>query len=269
MNPKNSGASGATPSGGSGGSGGASGGGGAGGGGGSTGDIYGNELFKGLVKYIQNQAAANAAIEKSFEKKVEEMEQKLRTKLKSAEKELKNMKAEQKKFNSFIEESRADLAQTKKELLDKQATSNDAMRAEMKTDMQNEIRETSIKSIEVVGVISSVIALVLVFVDAATSLEDIRNAFYVLVLGTSALGLFTCILHVLLFKEINRFIYWIIGLQVATFVILGLVAHIDPWRSQAESNQQNSTIDVNLKLGSGSITNSNSITTPLQVPQQQ
>lgn len=87
--------------------------------------------------------------------------------------------------------------------------------------LDQKISDSSVKAIELIGVISSVIALVLVFVQAASLLESLESAFLVLTLGTFSLVLFVALIHCIIWKRaswiavlliiVPLFVYWHIG----------------------------------------------------------
>src|SRR3989344_4195949 len=83
------------------------------------------------------------------------------------------------------------------------------------------------RSIEVVGIISSVIALVLVFVNIASGFSDtsLKSAYAILVTIAAILVLFASLLHSFFdtSKKSKSYYFLVIGLPILIIIVIGLI----------------------------------------------
>lgn len=140
---------------------------------------------------------------------------------------LEGVKKEEEKLSSqftMIKEKQDALEKMKEDFSQRETLFNEKMdsQEEKMENLEQYMSETSIRSLEVVGVISSVIALVLVFADAATHLEDLRAIFIVLTLGTAGLAFFVSLVHLVVSYRKNNLIYWILGGALFLFLLAGI-----------------------------------------------
>lgn len=79
---------------------------------------------------------------------------------------------------------------------------------------RQEFRNAELRSIEVIGIISSIIALVLGFIQTANSHQSLSSGYFILLTATCALVLFASLLHYFLNRSKMTF-----GAIVTTLVI--------------------------------------------------
>lgn len=103
---------------------------------------------------------------------------------------------------------------------------------EKKVDsLEGRSRVAELRSIEVIGIISAVIALVLVFVNTANSQTSLENSFFVLITATSALVIFASLMHYFFNTEDkNSYKYYIASLFffLIVIVLVGLYIFFNP-----------------------------------------
>lgn len=89
------------------------------------------------------------------------------------------------------------------------------------------VQQSELRSIEVVGIISAIIALVLVFVDTSNKFTDIKNAYVVLMTGTSSLVLFSVLLHHFFNKDDKRGkLYYALFFIIPLLIMIGLGIYV-------------------------------------------
>lgn len=83
------------------------------------------------------------------------------------------------------------------------------------------VRNAELRSIEVIGIISAVIALVLVYVNQANAQKSLKESYAILITGTAGLVIFTSLIHHFFNKDdIKNFWYYFF------FLIIPLLALI-------------------------------------------
>ena len=88
---------------------------------------------------------------------------------------------------------------------------------------EERVRNTELKSIEVIGIISSIIALVLAFVDTANAQRDLKDSFSILLVGAASLILFAVLLHNFFNKEDKRnWIYYLFAIGLPVIIIFAI-----------------------------------------------
>lgn len=95
---------------------------------------------------------------------------------------------------------------------------------EKKVDsLEDRSRATELRSIEVIGIISAIIALVLSFVDTANAQRDLKDSFSILLVGTASLILFAVLLHNFFNKEDKRnWIYYLFAIGLPVIIIFAI-----------------------------------------------
>lgn len=89
------------------------------------------------------------------------------------------------------------------------------------------VQQSELRSIEIIGIISAIIALVLVFVDTSNKLTDVKNAYVVLVTGTSSLVLFSVLLHHFFNRDDKRGKwYYVLFFGIPLLIIIGLGIYV-------------------------------------------
>jgi heme/copper-type cytochrome/quinol oxidase subunit 4 len=94
------------------------------------------------------------------------------------------------------------------------------------SNYEDRVRNTELRSIEVIGIISSIIALVLAFIDTANAQRSLKDSFSILIVGTASLILFAVLLHNFFNKEDKK--HWIyytfaIGLPIVIILAIGFL----------------------------------------------
>jgi uncharacterized protein YukE len=90
--------------------------------------------------------------------------------------------------------------------------------------VKDSLRKTELKSIEVIGIISAIIALVLAFIDTSNKIVNTKDAYIILTTGTASLVLFSVLLHYFFNKEDRRswtYYLFFIGLPLLVIFALG------------------------------------------------
>lgn len=88
---------------------------------------------------------------------------------------------------------------------------------------EERVRNTELRSIEVVGIISSIIALVLAFIDTANSQRDLKDSFSILLVGAASLILFAVLIHNFFNKEDKRnWIYYLFAVGLPVIIIFAI-----------------------------------------------
>lgn len=95
------------------------------------------------------------------------------------------------------------------------------------TKIKESLQKSELRSIEVIGIISAIIALVLVFVDTSNKMPDIKNAYVILLTGTSSLVIFSSLLHLFFDKDYERGkLYYFLLFGIPLIIIIGLGIYI-------------------------------------------
>lgn len=92
------------------------------------------------------------------------------------------------------------------------------------SNYEDRVRNTELRSIEVIGIISSIIALVLAFIDTANAQRSLKDSFSILIVGAASLVLFAVLLHN--FFNIDDKRHWTyylfaVGLPVLIIIAIG------------------------------------------------
>lgn len=69
---------------------------------------------------------------------------------------------------------------------------------------EEKMRASELRSIEIIGIISAVIALVLVYVNQANAQKSLKESYAILITGTAGLVIFTSLLHHFFNKDDKR-----------------------------------------------------------------
>jgi len=145
--------------------------------------------------------------------------------------ELNTMKA------NFSQTMKANEEEIKGLASDTQKLKNDI--SEMKNDIsktreanEEAIERSTIKSVEILGVLASVLALVLVFTgvaDAAIAEKGsiFRNAFLILLLGTSSLILFVALIHAIINRKHNPAVWALVVVPLVIYFFVGMILFSD------------------------------------------
>lgn len=92
------------------------------------------------------------------------------------------------------------------------------------SDYKDQVRNTELRSIEVIGIISSIIALVLAFVDTANAQRDLKDSFSILLVGTASLIIFAVLLHNFFNEDAEKhlvFNLFAVGLPTLIIIVIG------------------------------------------------
>jgi len=92
------------------------------------------------------------------------------------------------------------------------------------SNYEDRVRNTELRSIEVIGIISSIIALVLAFIDTANAQRSLKDSFSILMVGAASLVLFAVLLHNFFNKDDKKhwaYYLFAVGLPILIIVALG------------------------------------------------
>jgi len=88
---------------------------------------------------------------------------------------------------------------------------------------EERVRNTELRSIEVIGIISSIIALVLAFIDTANAQRSLKDSFSILIVGAASLVLFAVLLHNFFNKDDKRhWVYYVFAFGLPVLIILAI-----------------------------------------------
>ena len=86
--------------------------------------------------------------------------------------------------------------------------------------LKQTIHNTELRSIEVIGIISAIIALVLIFVDTANAQRSLKDSYSILITGTASLIIFASLLHHFFNKDDKReFWYYVLFFVIPLLAI--------------------------------------------------
>lgn len=90
-------------------------------------------------------------------------------------------------------------------------------------DLDKRTKNTELRSIEIIGIISAVIALVLVFVETANAQTSLENSFFVLITATAALVIFVSLIHYFFNTENKNSYQYYIASLIFFLIIISLI----------------------------------------------
>ncbi len=89
--------------------------------------------------------------------------------------------------------------------------------------IEDRIARTELRSIEIIGIISAIIALVLVFVDTANKHISLKNSYTILVTGVMSLIIFASLLHHFFNKDEKRNWKYYLIFIILPIIIIGII----------------------------------------------
>ena len=92
---------------------------------------------------------------------------------------------------------------------------------------EERIRTTDLRSIEIIGIISAIIALVLVFVDTANAQRTLKDSYLILLTGAASLVLFASLVHHFFNKDDSRgrwYYFLVIIMPILAILVAGYFA---------------------------------------------
>jgi Na+/melibiose symporter-like transporter len=117
-------------------------------------------------------------------------------------------------------------------------------------EIESSIKNVELRSIEVIGIISAIIALVLTFVVTARSEASLKDSYAILITGASSLVIFASLIHHFFNKDDKRSIwYYVLSIVIPLLIIflIGLSIFRDNPTNPSQANIQNKSISISVE----------------------
>ncbi|MFC5682410.1 hypothetical protein ACYE2N_11465 [Flavobacterium sp. MAHUQ-51] len=124
------------------------------------------------------------------------------------------------------------------------------------TNIKNDIKNQSTRNIEVIGIFSSVLALLIINVNIVASAKDILSAILLIIGLTASVSIFALLIHYFfnthVLNPLNKF-FWIPVTVLGLLLIVGILAEMNIFKmkkfSSEETNEKENIIINNKILG--------------------